>query len=145
MRAQKGITLVSLVVYIIVMIIVIGIMSSVSAEFYKNTEALEEDTSDLIEFTNFNNYFIKEIKMANNKVDKISEDGSYILFKSGNSFALKENAIFYNDLVISKNVNELNFMFETDSEGNNVTDIVNVSIKYNKYSKQMKYKIEEIY
>ena len=145
MRTQKGITLVSLVVYIVIMIMAIGVMSRVSIEFYKNTQALEKDTSDLVEFINFNNYFIKEIKMANNKIDKIAEDGNYILFKSGNSFSLKENSIFYNNIEISKNVKELQFMYEKDDNGNNITDIVNVSIKYSQYSKQMKYKIEEIY
>ena len=44
MKNQKGITLVSLLVYIIVMIIIIGGLSTISYNFYRNTQALEVDT-----------------------------------------------------------------------------------------------------
>lgn len=145
MKIEKGITLVSLVIYVVIMVLVIGVMSSVSVKFYKNTQSLDDDTTDLIEFTNFNNYFIKEIKIANNKIDQISEDGTYILFRTGNSFSLKGNSIFYNNIEISKNVNKLQFLYDKDSEGNDIIDVVKMTIEYENYSKEMKYKIEEIY
>lgn len=145
MKNQKGITLVSLLVYIIVMIIIIGGLSTISYNFYRNTQALEVDTEDIVEFSNFNEYFIKEIKKANNKIDNISEDGTYIVFTDGNSFMLNNKSIYYNQIEISKNVNSLKFEYDKDEENNEITDIIKVSVKYSNYSKQMKYKLEEIY
>ena len=145
MKNQKGITLVSLLVYIIVMIIIIGGLSTISYNFYRNTQALEVDTEDIVEFSNFNEYFIKEIKKANNKIDKISEDGTYIVFTDGNSFMLNNKSIYYNQIEISKNVNSLKFEYDKDEENNEITDIIKVSVEYSNYSKQMKYKLEEIY
>lgn len=145
MKNQKGITLVSLLVYIIVMIIIIGGLSTISYNFYKNTQALEVDTEDIVEFSNFNEYFIKEIKKANNKIDNISEDGTYIVFTDGNSFMLNNKSIYYNQIEISKNVNSLKFEYDKDEENNEITDIIKVSVEYSNYSKQMKYKLEEIY
>lgn len=145
MKSQKGITLVSLLVYIIVMIIIIGGLSTISSNFYRNTQALEVDTEDIVEFSNFNEYFIKEIKKANNKIDNISEDGTYIVFTDGNSFMLNNKSIYYNQIEISKNVNSLKFEYDKDEENNEITDIIKVSVEYSNYSKQMKYKLEEIY
>ena len=145
MKKQKGITLVSLLVYIIVMIIIIGGLSTISYNFYRNTQALEVDTEDIVEFSNFNEYFIKEIKKANNKIDNISEDGTYIVFTDGNSFMLNNKSIYYNQIEISKNVNSLKFEYDKDEENNEITDIIKVSVEYSNYSKQMKYKLEEIY
>lgn len=145
MKNQKGITLVSLLVYIIVMIIIIGGLSTISYNFYRNTQALEVDTEDIVEFSNFNEYFIKEIKKANNKIDNISEDGTYIVFTDGNSFMLNNKSIYYNQIEISKNVNSLKFEYDKDKENNEITDIIKVSVEYSNYSKQMKYKLEEIY
>ena len=145
MKKQKGISLVSLLVYIIVMIIIIGGLSTISYNFYRNTQALEVDTEDIVEFSNFNEYFIKEIKKANNKIDNISEDGTYIVFTDGNSFMLNNKSIYYNQIEISKNVNSLKFEYDKDEENNEITDIIKVSVEYSNYSKQMKYKLEEIY
>ena len=145
MKNQKGITLVSLLVYIIVMIIIIGGLSTISYNFYRNTQALEVDTEDIVEFSNFNEYFIKEIKKANNKIDNISKDGTYIVFTDGNSFMLNNKSIYYNQIEISKNVNSLKFEYDKDEENNEITDIIKVSVEYSNYSKQMKYKLEEIY
>lgn len=145
MISSKGITLTSLVVYIIVMMMVIGVISSVSLMFYSNTEHLDNATKDMAEFNNFNNYFIKEIKSANNKINQISADGKYIIFDSGNSFIQKDNKIFFNDLQIAKNVNNINFAYYKDAEGKEHKDIVTVSVEFENYSKIMDYKIEEIY
>lgn len=145
MKNEKGITLSSLVIYIIVMIMVIGVMTRVSLMFYNNTENLNDNTKDIIEFNNFNNYFVKEIKIANNKIDTIAEDGTYILFDTGNSFSLKNNEIFYNDLEIAKNVKNINFKYYTNSEGIEEKDIITVNVEFNNYSKQINYRVESIY
>lgn len=145
MKKEKAITLTSLVVYIIVMIMVIGVMSSVSFMFYNNTQNLKQSTKDIIEFNNFNNYFVKEIKIANNKVDQISSDGNYVIFTNGNSFSFHDNSIFYNELKVSNNVNSIKFSYDKDENEKIIEDVIIVNIKFDEYEKQMKYKIEDIY
>ena len=145
MKSEKGITLTVLIVYIVLLIIVIGVLGNVTSSFNNNTKALQEDTEDFIEFNNFNQYFIKEIKTANNKIDKISADGTYILFKTGNAFHYEGNSIYYNNIEISRNVKEIKFSYDKDQDENIIDNIIVLDIKYNVYSKQMKYKVEEIY
>ena len=145
MKNEKAITLVSLIIYILVMLLVIGIIGSVSAMFYNNTNNFDDETKDIIEYDKFNSYFVKEIKAANNSIDQISDDGTYIIFTTGNSFLFKDNKIFYNDLEITKNVKNVNFKYYTDSNNKQDNTIVTVTVNFENYTKKMNYKIEEIY
>lgn len=145
MIKSKGITLVSLVIYIIIMLMVIGVIGSISLMFHNNTENLDKETKALIQFNNFNNYFVKEIKSVNNNIDQIGADGTYILFKTGNAFSFKNNNIYYNDILIAEDVKNINFQYEKNSENIEIKNIIVVNIEFENYSKQMKYKIENIY
>ena len=149
MKEQKGITLVSLVIYIVVMVIVITVMGTIITQFQQNTKEVQKDTGDILEFNKFNVYFLKEIKTIGNKVDTIDEKGTYILFKTGNIFSFSNNAIYYNDIEICKNIQNVIFELEkkVDSDGNEKVDntIINVTIHLKEYSKTIKYKVEEIY
>lgn len=145
MKNESGITLNSLVIYIIVMIMVIGVMSSVSAMFYTNVNDLDASSIEISKFNDFNNYFVKEIKLQNNSIDTIGNEGDYILFKSGNSFSFKNNDIYYNDLKIVTDVKNMSFSYYDNQEKNAKHDIVTVNIAFEKYTKQINYKVEEIY
>lgn len=142
MKKESGITLVSLVMYVIVMIIVIGVMNSIISNFYKNTDAVKGNVEEVVRFNNFNTYFLKEVKSKNNGVDSISDN--HILFTSGNSFSISSNIIYYNNIEICNNVKSMKIKLGLD--GNGIDDsIINVSINFQNFSKSINYKIEEIY
>ena len=143
MKEESGVTLSALIIYIVIMAMVIVVMSSVTAMFYTNVNGLEANSDEIIKFSEFNNYFVKEIKSPNNAIDSIAENGKYILFKSGNSFSYKNNEIYYNNLKIVSNVNNMSFSYYNGQ--NNNDDIVTVNIEFEKYTKQINYKVEEIY
>ena len=145
MKQDRGITLTTLLIYIFVLLIVMVGISSISSNFYKNTENLKGDTKDLLELSKFNEYFVKEVKAANNKVDTIADNGTYILFTSGNSFMLKDHHIFYNQLDIAKNVSNLEFAYGKDFNDQTSQDIIKVTIKFENYEKTINYKLEEMY
>lgn len=137
MKNEKGITLVSLVVYVIVMTLVIGIMSTIITNFYKNTDTMQGNVEEVVKFSKFNNYFLKEVKTKDNKVDTISTN--YILFTSGNSFSISNNVIYYNNIEICDEVQSMEITAGADET------IVNVKISFENFNKSINYKIEEIY
>lgn len=142
MKSQKGITMVSLIIYIIVMIIVIYVMSSIISNFYKNTDAVRGNVEEVVKFNKFNNYFLKEVKTKNNEVDSLNS--SYILFSSGNSFSISNNVIYYNNIEICDEVEEMNITF--GKNGDEVDkSIISVNICFESFSKTINYKLEEIY
>ena len=149
MKNQNGITLVSLVIYVIIMIIVTGIMGSIINEFYTNTETVQGNVKEIVEFNKFNTYFLKEVKSYGNEVDHIDNSQNYILFKSGNAFSLSNNNIYYNNLKICSKVQDINISFGTykNGEGTEVEDntVIKVTLKFSNFEKSIKYKVENIY
>lgn len=113
MKSQKGITLVSLIVYIIAMLIVVAIISVVTSYFYKNINISNESINNMTQFTRFNNYFSEDINKASNKVleYKTADDISYIALTNGNQYTyLKENkSIYQNNVKICSNIEKCNF------------------------------------
>lgn len=151
MKKEKGITLVSLIIYVIVMVIVLAVMSSMISNFYSNIEGLNANVEPIVEFNKFNIYFLKEVKLYNNTVDTINSenDSSYILFTSGNSFMFNSNKIYYNNLEICDNVKSIDFEYgkKNDEDGNEIEDrsVIKVSLSFENFSKTINYKIENIY
>lgn len=142
MREEKGITLTSLVIYVIVMVIVIGVMSSIINHFYNNTGDVHAAVQEIVEFNKFNTYFLKEVKLQGNAVDKFNEIGEkpYILFTSGNSFMFDNNKIYYNNIEICKNVKNVSFKSVTADN-----TVITAELSFENYSKSINYKIESIY
>lgn len=142
MKKEQGITLTALVIYIIVMIIVLGVISTIINQFYKNNSSIEADTEEILEFNKFNTYFLKEVKAKGNKVDTISDN--YILFGTGNSFSLSSNKIYYNNVEICKGVQSLTIVQGKDGTGEE-KDIIYITLTFENFTKSINYKIEEIY
>ena len=143
MKKQEGITLAYLVIYIAVMLIVITTMSAIIANFYNNTDRVQGDIEEIIKFNKFNNYFVKEVKANNNKVDTIKED-KYILFSSGNSFSFSNNAVYFNNIEICDKVKSMQIKKGKDGDGIDNT-IVYIKLEFEKFKKAINYKIENIY
>lgn len=138
MKKDNGITLMSLVIYVIVMIIVISIMSIISTQFYNNTNRMQGNVGEVLEFNKFNNAFLKEVKLVNNKVVEVDNNNKYILFESGNSFSLYNNVIYRNDVEICNGVQSINISLDGD-------DVIEITLNFKNFNKTMKYKVENIY
>lgn len=146
MRKNNGVTMVSLIIYVVVMTIVLGVMSSIITSFYNNTDTVQGNVQEIVEFNKFNSYFLKEVKLNNNQVDHVSEDNKYILFKSGNSFSISNNKIYYNNIRICDKVQTLEFVLEQDTEDvNGEYSIINVTLEFESFNKSIRYKLENIY
>ena len=68
MRSEKGVTLTSLIIYVIAMLIAITIISIMTGYFYKNIDVSTEKYSYLGEYTRFNSYFSEEVNKEGNKI-----------------------------------------------------------------------------
>ena len=151
MSNEKGITLTSLIVYVVVMIIVLVIMSSILNNFYSNTESTYANVKDALKFNKFNIYFLKEVKLYDNAVDTINfeNDTPYILFTSGNAFIFDNNKIYYNNIEICDRVKNVSFTYGTiiDENGKEIEDrtIIKADLKFENFNKIINYKLENIY
>ena len=140
MKSQKGITLISVTVYILVMAIVIGIIASVTSFFYNNVVNSENVGENAKEFNKFNMVFVQEVNTKGNKIQEINEDEKTITFTSGNIYTYKNNCIYQNDIKVCENVTD--FSLKTEKQYNK--DVISVYIvigKNNEFQKTTSYVI----
>lgn len=124
MKSQRGITLTSLVLYIMLVLIVLGILSVITASFQSNLKEVNKEGTKNSEVDSFNMYFLQEVKKQGNKINTISENE--ILFTTGNKFSFRENVIYLNDNIkIAENIENCAF---SDSLENGKT-VITVIIK----------------
>lgn len=103
MKSQKGITLISLTIYVIGMTIVIGILATLSTFFYTNTTDIK-DIDPITEYTTFNNHFSEEVNIPDIKILESGDD--YVVFDNGTqyTFVQENNGIYKNKVKICQNI-----------------------------------------
>ena len=121
MRTDKGLTLISVTIYIIVMLMIVAIITVLTSYFYKNIDIRSTNQNLNQQYTKFNSYFIKEVNTKGNKVidiqspiplkedidtQKNTDKQNYIMFSSGNQYTyIPENkGIYMNKVKIAQNI-----------------------------------------
>ena len=119
MKSEKGITLISMTIYVIVMLIIVTVMVILTSYFYGNVDVNSTETKLNQQYTKFNSYFTEEVNKKGNKVMGIgeTEDATnnskqqYILFSSGNqyTFVPENKAIYVNNVKIAEDITDCTF------------------------------------
>lgn len=125
MKSNKGITLTSLIIYVIGMIIVMASISTLTTFFYKNIDTTAINDNSTTQYTKFLSFFTEEINNKNNSV--LDCKTNYIIFSSGNQYTYMEQnkSIYKNKIKICNNVEICKFSYKyQDSKY-----IVNVEFK----------------
>lgn len=119
MKNNSGITLTSLIIYIIGMLIILGTIANLTSFFYKNVNVEEIQADTTTQYTKFSSIFSKEINNENNYIidcktsTKNNIKQSYIIFSSGNQYTYtSENGCIYkNDIKICENIDNCEFSY----------------------------------
>ena len=124
LRSNKGITLTSLVIYVIVLMIVITLLSSFSGYFYKNINQITINEAGDEQFTRFLAYITKDINQESIDFIKTGTDNdiNYIILKfekdAEHQYLYKNETIYYIDknkhktIDLCKNVSSCNFSYD---------------------------------
>lgn len=135
MKNEKGVTLISLTVYIIVMALVIGIVAIISTFFYKNVRNVSQTVDPITEYTKFNSFFTQE---TNNSDIRILEcENDYIVFDNGIQYTfIKENkGIYRNKVKICRGIDDCTFTNKIQNGKN----VIEVTIQAENQQKTTKY------
>lgn len=99
MKNNRGITLVTLIAYIILAILVISMLTALAAHFKKNLNNVTEISSRDVEFDKINLQLLKETKTEGNLIDENNSTDSRVTFTNGNTYTYKvdNKAIYLND------------------------------------------------
>lgn len=132
MKSEKGITVTSLIIYVIALTIVVASISILSTYFYRNTTSVTNRINPLTEYTKFSNFFSEEVNHSNIKILECKQEdekgeGNYIVFDNGVQYTyVPENKGIYKDKVkICSYVESCEFIRKIESG----KDVIKVTIK----------------
>ena len=92
MRSQKGITLVSVAIYIVLVFVIIAILATITSNVRNELKKSGEEGTEIAEVSKFEMFFLEEVKKPGNKVQEISANGHQITFTSGNIYSYDSNS-----------------------------------------------------
>ena len=117
MKSQKGITLVTVTIYIIAMTVAVAIMTVISGYFYKNVDITNSSLDPLTEYTKFTGFFSDEVNHSN--IEVLGCEENYIVFSNNVQYTFIEanNGIYRNKVKICRNVEKCQFEYTTAENG----------------------------
>lgn len=120
MKSEKGITLISLTIYVIAMAIVIGVIAIISTFFYSNMEDTDNIVSPMAEYTKFNSFFSDEVNHEGIEVVSCGTTDNrqnYIVFSNEVQYTYIEanRAIYRNKVKIAKEIDDCTFTTGTNN------------------------------
>lgn len=144
MKSEKGITLISLTVYVIVMTLVIAVIATITTFFYQNIKDVNVDIDPITEYTTFNRYFSEEINRGNLDIleCKTEEDEklSYVVFSNGvqYTYVAENKGIYRNKVKICRNIEKCIFSESIE----NGKDVIKVQFQAGKQDRTTTYTLK---
>ena len=116
MNSQKGITMISLIIYISSFLIVTGVVAGITAFFYGNTTLMTQELYSSADYNKLNLYLVKESEQKGNRV-KDSTDNNCVTFSNGDKFTFDSTnkLLYYNSICICEDVQNFSVKTEYDS------------------------------
>ena len=146
-KSDKGITLTSLVIYVIVLMIVIGLMSNFLGYIYKNTNKITIKENYEEQYTRFLSYLISDTNSDQLYFVKTDSENKYLILKykdgSQHQYAYSDKNIYYlnvsettpKKILLCSNVTDLTMAYSTNIlqvnmtiNGRNYEKKINISI-----------------
>ncbi len=148
MSSQKGITMMSLIIYITSFLVVTGIVAGITAFFYGNSNLMSKELYSASDFNKLNLYLVKESEQDGNRIKEIAlssespkegeeKDAYYLLFSNGDRFTFDSDngLLYYNSVCICEDVNK----FKVKSEYGSGREVINVMVGFTNKSYSCKY------
>lgn len=143
MKSEKGITLTSLVIYIIIFSAVLALVGSLTNFINGNIKNLNADSISSEEFNKFNTYFVKDIKESKKVVAEEATDKTEITFDNGSKYTYvkSENAIYKEAVKIARNIIKFNATVKEENNKKLIDIEISTGTNVNKpnFEKNIKY------
>lgn len=134
MKSERGVTITSVLIYIIALTAVVILIGRITTYFYRNMNSVTENTAADAEYTKFNSYLTDEINIEGNTViacGTTEEGNNYIIFsETENQYTYQKNkddsqkgSIYRNKTKISTDIEECEFKYDE------TTEVITVNLK----------------
>lgn len=127
-KSEKGITLVALVAYMLILTLVIGVLTTISTFFYTNIGEVVNSPKYINEFNKFAMFFATDVKNYKNA----TVTNNTIEFEDGPVYTYQNNFIYRNDVRIAQNIIGCNFTLSPYTVNTVSKNIINVDLQIGK-------------
>ena len=103
LKSEKGVTLLTLTIYIIVLTAIVGIMAGVSSLFYNNIGMMKDAIENAGDFDTLNSCLISDSK--SNSAVVVDETAKTIKFEDGTEYKYNETAYIEENLKLLRMFN----------------------------------------
>ena len=126
MKTEKGITLTSVVVYVLIATALISSTALLSSFFFSNMSLIKEQNQYAPEFNKFSMFFIEDVK--NNKSAEVTT--TKVTFADGTVYEYKDNekSVYRNDTKITQQLQFFAFSTSNYVVSNTTKQIINVKM-----------------
>ncbi len=132
MKKENGITLASLVLYVIIFSFTLGLLAALSSFVYGNMDYINSDSVSSEEFNKFNINFLKDVKENNDAKVSTLNDSVTITFESNEkivyTYKISDKAIYRNKVKIASNILSFGASIKTDTDHKS-KKVINIKIK----------------
>lgn len=129
MHSQKGISMMSLIIYVSSFLVVTGIIAGITAFFYGNSSLMTQELYSAADYNKLNLYFVKESEQKGNRIKEITPKGeesvNSVTFSNGDIFTFDSdnNLLYYNSICLCEDIQ--NFKVKKDyTSGKEVVEVM---------------------
>lgn len=115
MKSEKGVTITSIMIYVIALTVVVLLIGRIITYFYRNVNNAEENTAANAEYLKFNSYFTDEINIEGNEVE-VCENNYIIFSKTQNQYTYQNGSIYRQKVKIAKDIELCEFYYDEDTK-----------------------------
>lgn len=126
MKSEKGITLISLIVYMIAMVIILTILALITANFNMNSNYITEKGKYISEFNKFNMIFISDCK-SNKDTTKVTD--TEVTFEDGTVYTFSGDGIYRNNVKICNEIMACRFKKMQTNINDCTKNMISVSLQ----------------
>ena len=139
-KSKKGITMMSLIIYITSFLVITGVVAGITAFFYGNSNLMTQELYSSADYNKLNLYMVKESEQKGNRVSKINSDENItkdVTFSNGDKFTFDSvnHLLYYNSICLCEDVKEFDVKPYSDSG----KEVLNVKINFSNVSYSCKY------
>lgn len=126
MKSERGITLTSLIIYVVITTIAVTAIAAFSSFFVSNMNEVKEQEKYAPEFNKFSMFFIGDVK--NNKTAEVTTN--QVTFEDGTIYQYRqsEKAVYRNSTKITEKVDSFSFSLTEEEVSSTNKQIINVKM-----------------
>lgn len=132
MKSERGVTLTSILIYVIALTVIVLIIGRIITYFYKNMNDYTGEDQALSEYIKINSYLTNEINTKGNIVEAFGEN--YLKFsKTQNQYTYQNGKIYINKAKICDDVDNCKFSYDETKEKVSMEITIKGKTYYNTY------------